>query len=190
MIGRLTGIMATINKTPAIIDVHGVGYSVHITQKEAKTLAYNKPVTLHIHTHVREDSLDLYGFSDQNDLWLFELLLTVSGIGPKTGLSIIERGAQAIQHAVLSADTDFFTTIPRLGKKNAQKIIIELKTKLGGIKDIDLTDDESETKQILDALTDMGFDRKQATNALRDIDPAVSAEQKIKTALKALGKHH
>ncbi len=190
MIGRLTGTIATSAQTPLIIDVGGVGYRVYVTTRDARTLPYQSKAVLYIHTHVREDALDLYGFSDQKDLSLFELLLTVSGIGPKTGLSIIERGAQSVERAVVAADTEFFTTIPRLGKKNAQKIIIELKNKLGGLRDVDLTENgESETKQMLDGLIAMGFDRKSAIGAVRQVKPADTIEQKMRTALKFLSKH-
>lgn len=188
MIGRLIGIIATHNISPAIVDVSGVGYSVHITQSEAKRIKFGDRATLFIHTHVREDALDLYGFSSEEELALFELLLTVSGIGPKTGLSIIERGASAIKKAVLSADTDFFTTIPRLGKKNAQKIIIELKNKLGGLKDIDLSQEgESETKQIVSALTSMGFDRHDIIEIMPQLIREDSLENKIRRGIKLLG---
>jgi Holliday junction DNA helicase RuvA len=189
MIGRLTGIILTSHQSPLIIDVTGVGYSVHVTQHEARSLKYNKQATLHIHTHVKEDALDLYGFSDQNDLSLFELLLTVSGIGPKTGLSIIDRGAEAVERAVIDADTEFFTTIPRLGKKNAQKIIIELKNKLGGLRDIDLTGQtEGETKQIFEALTAMGFQRQEIVGVLPHLKNSATLGEKVRSALKLLGR--
>jgi holliday junction DNA helicase RuvA len=189
MIGRLTGTIVSTKQSPLIIDVHGVGYAVRVAPREMRVLENGKTATLHIHTHVREDALDLYGFSDQNDLSLFELLLTVSGIGPKTGLSIIDRGASAVERAVVAADTEFFTTIPRLGKKNAQKIIIELKNKLGGLKDIDLTGEQgSETRQILDALIAMGFERREAVSAIAHLDDTGTLEQKMRTALKLLAK--
>lgn len=188
MIGRLTGTIETNNQTPLILDAHGVGYLVHVTHKEANALKSGDKITLHIHTHVREDALDLYGFSHQEDLNLFTLLLTVSGIGPKTGLSIVERGASAVRQAVIAADTEFFTTIPRLGKKNAQKIIIELKNKLGGL-DIDLTGEKgAETKQILDALLTMGFSRHEIIEIIPQLNQKDTLEQKIRESLKLLGK--
>jgi Holliday junction DNA helicase RuvA len=189
MIGRLTGTIVSTKQSPIIVDVHGVGYAVRVAPREARALENGKTTTLYVHTHVREDALDLYGFSDQSDLFLFELLLTVSGIGPKTGLSIIDRGASAVERAVIAADTEFFTTIPRLGKKNAQKIIIELKNKLGGLKDIDLTGNEdSETKQILVALTEMGFDRKEVLHVMQNLDSTDTLEQKVRKALRLLSK--
>jgi len=188
MIGRLTGSISEANRNPLIIDVGGVGYLVHVTEKFANSVQVGKKYTLSIHTHVREDSLDLYGFKDEPELTLFDLLLTVSGIGPKTALLVIDRGAEATQRAVRSGDVDFFTTIPRLGKKNAQKIIIELKNKLGSTHDLDLNmQQDGETKQIIDALLSMGYHRQNIIDALTKIqDDGKTTEQKIKHIIKLL----
>ncbi len=163
MIGLLTGNITTTRRNPLIVNVAGVGYLVHTTQSVAGSV---------------------------KELALFELLLTVSGIGPRTALSVIERGAHAIEKAVQESDVTFFTTIPRLGKKNAQKIIIELKNKLGGLKDLDLTSEESnETNQILEALLSMGFRRAEVLAAIKKLEPEdTTVEQKIRHALKVLGK--
>jgi Holliday junction DNA helicase RuvA len=189
MIRRLTGTIILTNQSPIIIDVRGVGYAVHVAPRERETLPNGKTATLHIHTHVREDTLDLYGFSNSNDLALFDLLLTVSGIGPKTALSIVDRGAKAVERAVRDADTEFFTTVPRLGRKNAQKIIIELKNKLGGLKDIDLTGLRGgETKQLLEALSAMGFQRQEIVRVMPHLTGSDTLEEKIRRALQLLAK--
>jgi len=184
MIGQLTGTIPTSNRNPLIIDVGGVGYLVRVTDKFAGSVTANKHYTLHVHTHVREESLDLYGFLEENELRLFELLLTVSGIGPKTALLVIERGTVAAEKAVCEGDVDFFTTIPRLGRKNAQKIIIELKNKLGGIGDASRS---GETKQLMEALLSMGFRRSEIIETLDKID-AGTLEQKMRQALTLLGR--
>lgn len=188
MIGRLTGTISETDLNPLIIDVAGVGYLVHVTEKFANSVQVGKKYTLSIHTHVREESLDLYGFKDVPELVLFNLLLTVSGIGPKTALLVIDRGALATQHAVATGDVDFFTSIPRLGKKNAQKIIIELKSKLGSTQDLDLNaQSDGETKQIIDALVSMGYHRQNIIDALAKIqDDGKTIEQKIKHVIKLL----
>jgi holliday junction DNA helicase RuvA len=189
MIGKLTGTIDSNTNNPIIIDVHDVGYVVRVPQRYLASIKPTKLHTLFIHTHVREDALDLYGFATVNELTLFELLLTVSGIGPKTAISVIDRGAEAIEAAVRKSDVDFFTEIPRLGTKNAQKIIIELKSKLGSSKALNLADETSETKQIIDALTSMGFDRYEVREVLKKLDVKdVSIEQKIRHALKLLGR--
>lgn len=187
MIGKLTGIVSDA-QNPIVVDVHDVGYFVHITDALAQKLKPNAAYTFFIHTHVREDALDLYGFSEKKELLLFQLLLTVSGIGPKTALLVIDRGATAVESAVQNSDVDFFTSIPRLGKKNAQKIIIELKNKLGSTHDLNLNDQsDGETKQIIDALVSMGYHRQNIIEALTKIQgDDKTIEQKIKHVIKLL----
>jgi holliday junction DNA helicase RuvA len=189
MIGRLTGIIDERSENPLIIDVSGVGYLVSVPGRYLTSIKPGNTHTLHIHTHVRDDAIDLYGFATQNELTLFNLLLTVSGIGPKTALCVIDRGVAAVESAVQRSDVDFFTTIPRLGTKNAQKIIIELKSKLGSSKALDLSDTTGETKEVIDALLSMGFDKHEIRKTLEKLDPgAASVEQKIRQSLRLLGK--
>lgn len=146
-------------------------------------------MTIRTHTYVREDALMLFGFATVEDLSIFELLLTVSGIGPKTALAVLDRGVDAIKRAIVASDVEFFMTVPRLGKKNAQKIIIELKSKLGSTADLDLTKEEgNEVKQIIDALISMGFDRKEAREAVTQLPADGTLEQKVKYALKMMDK--
>jgi Holliday junction DNA helicase RuvA len=192
MIGLLTGTVYQKLKNPIILMVGGVGYCVHVPPNVLNVLTQDATHTLFIHTHVRDDALDLYGFSSQDQLDLFTLLLTVSGIGPRTALAIIDRGAPEIYKAIAKGDVDFFTTIPRLGKKNAQKIIIELKSKLGSIGDLDLSEDISgQTGQLLDALMAMGFARKEAIVAIKKLTTSEQTlEQKIRKSLQFLGRNN
>jgi len=189
MIGALIGTASTITKNPIIFFAGDVGYAVSITDALAKTITPNTKTFLFIHTHVREDAFDLFGFSTQEELSLFELLLTVSGVGPKTALLVMNAGGDAIKHAVQTSDVDFFTRIPRLGRKNAQKIIIELKNKLGSIGELDLRDESQETDEMLDALVSMGFAKKEVLAIIKKIpSSAITVEQKLKSALTFLGK--
>lgn len=189
MIGLLQGVIRSKNQNPILLMVGGVGYSVFVAERLLGRLSVGEPYTLYIYTHVTDSSLDLFGFQTQEELALFKLLLTVSGIGPRTALPIIDRGVSEIRRAVATSDVEFFTTIPRLGKKNAQKIIIELKSKLGSIEELDLTGDSmGETREVLDVLVSMGFARQEAVTALRKLSPEdVTIEQKIRRALKLLG---
>ncbi len=191
MIGKLTGIPESINPTTIILDVHGVGYEVSVPPNILRSIKPVAETVLYIHTHVRDDALELYGFTLKRDLDLFNLLLTVSGVGPKTALLVIDRGYHSVEKAIISSDVDFFTTIPRLGKKNAQKIIIELKSKIGSTKELDLREEgDSETKAILDALIGMGFGKSEAVYAIRKIQKTeATLENKIREALKYIGKH-
>lgn len=190
MIGALRGTVETTVENPLLLMVGGVGYRVGVPEHVLKDIRRDQSVTLYIHTYVREDALDLYGFLTKEDLALFELLLSVSGIGPKTSLAIVDRGVTAVRSAIVTADVSFFTTIPRLGKKNAQKIIIELKTKLGSIEELDLAADErGETKDLLEALESMGFAKSEALWAIKQIkNPNASMEEKIRFALRYLSK--
>lgn len=190
MIGLLEGTVVAKNKNPLILKVGGVGYAVHVPDRLLSKLTLNQPTTVFVHTHVREDSLMLFGFSTTQELALFELLLTVPGIGPRIALAVVDRGVAAVEKAITTGDVDFFTTIPRMGKKNAQKIIIELRTKLGAVADLDLTEDATgETKEVLEALLSMGFERKEALAVIKSLsENDVTLEQKVRSALKLLGK--
>lgn len=190
MIGLLTGTIVSTKRNPLILQTGGVGYLVHVPDTLITKLTGEKNAVLYIHTHVREDTLDLYGFLLEEDLLLFQQLLTVSGIGPKTALLVMNHGVGNIEQAIRNGDVDFFTTIPRLGKKNAQKIIIELKNKLGSLKDLDLTEDsDKDSNDIADALVNMGFRKNEIITIVKKLDlKEGSLEQKIRMTLKYLGK--
>lgn len=168
----------------------GVGYKVFVPIDIITPVAPNSPISLFTHTHVKEDALDLYGFPTQEDLAMFELFLGVSGIGPKTALNIFSNGKlPKIKEAIVKGDVEFFMTVPRLGRKNAQKIIIELRSKLGSLGELDLAAEGGETKEIIDALKTFGFSQgeaKEAIKSIKDIKGDTSA--KIRQALKYLGK--
>lgn len=190
MIGFLTGtIHSKESSGQIIILVSGVGYSVTIPVHYISVLKESQPLDLYIYTHVKEDTLDLYGFFTPEEMTMFKLILSVSGVGPKTALAVIDRGAQAVQGAIQDANTEFFTTIPRLGLKNAQKIIIELKNKLGGLKDLDLTDANKEFTQAIEGLQVMGYTKKEALEAIQAVPTdKKTVEEKINYALRSLGK--
>lgn len=189
MIGALRGTIQAIKKNPIIFFVGDIGYAVSITDTLAKSIPLDTKTLLYIHTHVREDAFELFGFATQEELALFELLLTVSGIGPKTAMLVLNHGDAAIKKAVQTGDVNFFTSIPRLGKKNAQKIIIELKNKLGSAVDLNLREDQSgDTEEVIDALGSMGFAKKEVLRILPKIpSSAATVEAKLRAALKLLG---
>ncbi len=168
----------------------GVGYKVFVPNDIITLITLNSPLSLFIHTHVREDALDLYGFKTSEDLALFELFLGVSGIGPKTAIGIFGIGKiEKIKEAIVKGDVDFFTSVPRLGRKNSQKIIIELRPKLGSLSDLDFTGESGETKEIIEALKTFGFNVSESREALKSIkDFEGSTSDKIRQILKYLGK--
>lgn len=183
MIGFLKGEIKYTYPDSIVILVNDVGYKVYVT----KLFPVGSLVELFIHTHVREDALTLYGFATASDLQMFEWLLDVSGIGPKTALLCLAQGSAQIAKAIATADVSFFTQIPRLGKKNAQKIIIELKNKMGGVTDLNLSDDESTLEAIL-ALQSMGYSQAEAQKAVSVVEPAESVEETIRKVLKYYGR--
>jgi Holliday junction DNA helicase RuvA len=189
MIGSIRGKVILKDANYLLVEVNGVGYRVLVS---SKVLSENKnEVMLFTYTHVREDALDLFGFSEIGDLKLFEYLISVSGVGPKTAMSIFSfADRNGVVEAVIKGDVEFFTQVPRLGKKNAQKIIIELKNKLGDTSSLDLSgEDSAENNEIITALKTFGFSAKEAGDALKSIDKeAKTVEEKIKLALKYFGK--
>ncbi|HEX7041649.1 MAG TPA: Holliday junction branch migration protein RuvA [Patescibacteria group bacterium] len=189
MIGLLKGIIEIKNNPYIVVDVNGVGYKVFASPDLLSGYGKGDSVTIYIHTHVREDSLELYGFSNNSNLELFELLIGVSGIGPKTAIGVFSLGNKdKIIDAIRRADVDFFVGVPRLGRKNAQKIIIDLKNKIGAVEDLDLSESE-DIEEVISALTSFGFSSKEAKMALKEVEKnATTTSDKIRLALKYLGK--
>jgi len=191
MIGYLNGEVVAYDNPHVVVNVGGVGYRVLVSSNVLSKISLGSSLKLFTHTHVREDAIQLYGFSDLSDLKLFEQLIGVSGIGPKTAMNIFSIGSkEEIVQAIITGDVSFFVGVPRLGKKNAQKIIIELKSKLGSVEDLDLTKiDIKENSEVIAALKQFGFSSKEALGALRAIGgKGKTAEEKIRLALKYLGK--
>lgn len=189
MIGYLEGTIVLRNGPQIIVSVSGVGYSVLVPETLLRSFKrIGETIKLYIHTHVREDTLELYGFLDPSDLELFERFIQVSGVGPKTALGIFSAGSRGeLIDAIIRGDTAFFLTVPRLGKKNAQKLIIELRGKLGSIGEMDLS--EGESGEIISALQSFGFTNSEVRSALKAIQgKGLTTEEKIKLALKQLGK--
>lgn len=189
MISYLSGRVHHKNSDSLTLVTGGVGYLVFLSPSSLSKIHAGEEAELYIHTHVREDAFDLYGFTDLNALSLFKLLINVSGIGPKTALAVLDRGPQAVEQAITKADEGFFTLVPRLGKKNAQKIIIELKSKLGSQAVLDLSGTGEETNEVVQALLSMGYTRTEAVSAVRNIPSEISAvEDQILFVLRQMNK--
>lgn len=191
MIGHLRGEVFFKEGSFIILDVKGVGYKVLGSRDVLAKAIKGTSLELFIYTHVREDNISLFGFLESLDLKLFENLIGVSGIGPKTAMNIFSVGNRnEIISAIAKGDVDFFTSVPRLGRKNAQKIIIELKNKFGSTADIDLTDaDISESEEVVASLKGFGFTSKEIHDAIRTVKKnGQNITETIKLALKYLGK--
>jgi Holliday junction DNA helicase RuvA len=190
MIGLVKGNIDSIRSNHIILDTGSVGYKIIVSATLLAKLKPQDKLRLYTYTYVREDILELFGFESLEQLSLFELILTVSGVGPKTALAVFSQGtSQQITEAILMSDVSFFSGVPRLGKKNAQKIIIELKGKLG---DATTTLDfaaQDEEKEIVQALKDFGFKPQEISDVLKKIrGKGNSIEDKMKLALKHLAK--
>src|SRR3990167_916553 len=168
MIGFLRGEVFFREGNFVILDVSGVGYKVLAAQDVLEKTSKGISLELFIYTHVSEDNISLFGFLESSDLKLFENLIGVSGIGPKTAMNIFSIGSRSqIVSAIISADTSFFKGVPRLGQKNAQKIIIELKNKFGGNGELDLhCEDMSGSEEAVNALKNFGFTSSEIHKAI------------------------
>ncbi len=190
MIALLRGVVDSRLDPYLIIDVSGVGYKVYASKTVLSKAAIGERMKVYTYTHVREDMLELYGFIDAEDLRLFEYLISVSGIGPKTAVGIFSVGERRdIMRAIVNGDVAFFTSVPRLGKKNAQKLIIELKSKLGSKEDFDINAEVGmDADEVVIALKSFGFSANEAYAALRSFDQeGLTVSEKVRMALKSLG---
>lgn len=191
MIGFLKGTVELLDRPFVLLDVNGVGYRVLVSDSVLSKLSKGEKIRLFTYTYVREDALELFGFLELEDLKLFESLISVSGIGPKTALNVFSIGTRAeIMGAIVGADASFFTSVPRLGTKNAQRIIIDLKNKMGDSDSLDLSGkDLLENAEVVQALKNFGFSAGEAQKAIREIKtPGLTLDEKIKVALKNLGR--
>jgi holliday junction DNA helicase RuvA len=193
MIAYLRGTLLIRDDPYIVIEAHGVGYKVFLPSSVLSKLPeISNEFQLFTYTHVREDILELYGFEKYKDLKLFEMLISVSGVGPKTAIGVFSIGSSAdIKNAIVNGDVAFFTSVPRLGKKNAQKLIIELKNKFGaGSADLVLDDLAGEDSiELIAALKVFGYSSQEAHRALQEVDSqGGSLEEKVKRALKYLGR--
>ncbi len=189
MIGQLTGKISHLNKTYAIINVGGVGYKVYFRSEILTSLKENEEIMIWTHLAVREDALDLYGFIDREELDYFHLLIAISGIGPKSALLILSQAPpEILRKAVLSNDNTYLTKVSGIGRKSADKIIIELRDKLGALALSEANSLEG-SSDVVDALVALGYSLKEARMALQKISPDTqTTDAKIKEALKILGK--
>lgn len=188
MIGYLHGTPRVVGSELLIV-AGGVGYQVAVAPQLLSKASALSELELFVYTHVKEDALELYGFESSDEKRLFTLLLDVSGVGPRTALAISDRGSQSIIQAVQQADISFFSKVPRVGKKLAQKIIIELKGKLGSLKELNLGPTNSQEQEIVTALTALGFDENHVLDLLHQDDYSeLALEESIKRLIQKLGK--
>lgn len=190
MIAQLEGTVVYADLRSIVIDVHGVGYKVWIGSENLQKKAKKSPETVRIWTYlaVRETALDLYGFADAEELEVFELLITISGIGPKTAAGILNIVSIAtIRSAVATNDPSYLTKVSGIGKKNAEKIVRELSDKIGVLESDVPTESMRHESDVIEALKSLGYAEREAREALKKIPAdSGSAGERVKKALKIL----
>jgi Holliday junction DNA helicase RuvA len=190
LIGRLAGVLVVKQPPQIVVDVQGVGYELDVPMSTLYQLpATGSPVTLLTHLIVREDAHQLYGFSSEGERTLFRKLLKISGIGARTALAVLSGMSVAdVRQGVSEQDIGRFTRIPGIGKKTAERLLLELKDKL----DISIVTVTSEgaraTSDVVTALVALGYSEKEAQFAVKNLDGALSVTDGIRQALKVLSK--
>jgi Holliday junction DNA helicase RuvA len=185
MIASLRGKVVARRLDGVVLDVGGVGYSLQTTSRAHQKAKGAGEVTLDTYLHVREDALQLYGFAEPAERELFELLLSVSGVGPKVALAIISNSTPVdLRRAIALEDESRFVAIPGIGKKTAQRIMLELKEKLGPVEALV---DASPSQELMarDALVELGYSIPEAERALAGTDPELPPEERVRLALRA-----
>jgi len=193
MIASLQGIVDTIGGDWMVVNVNGVGFKVSVpTSVLSEGGVIGREIKLFTHLHVREDELTLYGFAAPEDLRLFDILLTVSGLGPKTALGMLSAmSTDQLSLAIASASTELLTSIPGIGKKTADRIILELRDKVGAFVTVTPAGRVAqENTDVLSALTSLGYSVTEATRAIAILPSGkkLSMEERITLSLQYLGK--
>jgi holliday junction DNA helicase RuvA len=187
MIARLRGRPAGRTNDGLVLDVNGVGYLVAATPSALRRASAGSELTVETYLHVREDALQLYGFADAEERELFVHLLTVSGIGPKVALAVVSGSPPGeLRKAIVLGDHARFQAIPGIGKKTAERIVLELREKLGSVSDAGLAalDDTPGHLMARDALVELGYTLIDAERALAEVDPELPPEERVKLALR------
>lgn len=182
MIAYLKGQVKFKQKDSVVVVVDNLGYEVFMPSPALEHLKSGQEVEIFTHEYLRENARELYGFSTKEELGLFRDLMKVSGVGPKMALNVLSLGAGRVRDAITKGDAGFLGSVSGVGKKTAQKIVLELK---GVLTEDGVTNMDDEA---VDALRRLGYSQREAREALQSVGEAESTEDKIKAALKVLGK--
>lgn len=185
MIASLRGNITLKTDKYLILETSNVGYKVSVLP-DVLNIKENTEVFLYIHSHIREDAFDLYGFMDYTEMEFFEMLLGVSGIGPKGAMAILAVASiPTLKRAIKTSDLGYLNKISGIGKKTAEKIVIELRDKIGVVETGGNMKDELDA---LEALKSLGYSQNEARDALKEISADTDTNTKVREALKILGK--
>ena len=196
MLYYVSGPVTVLEPGLAVIDCGGVGYGCRITAYTAGQLKLNQSARLYITESIREDAFDLYGFFSREEQRCYELLTSVNGVGPKAAMSILAAGPQNFTLAVMTGDEKMLTAAQGIGKKIAQRIILELKDKIGGSSvELDFSTGPVAAASVeagnnaalaRAALQELGYTPAEIATALKGVDPAASTEEMVRHALRAM----
>lgn len=186
MIRHIRGIVLSADVHSLVIEAGGIGYEVKVAATSAIVAREGQEVSLHTYHVVREDTADLYGFRTLRDRDMFELLIGLPGIGPKSALGILSQAeVSLIEEAAQRGDASYLSKLSGIGKKSAEKIVQGLKDKVGARTE---GHDDHEDTDVIDALLALGYSHDEARNALRDIPlSATTTKERLREALKAMG---
>ena len=191
MIAHLSGAIAEkFGAGSVVVDVHGVGYEVSVSAGDFEAVALNQDVKFYTYHHVREQAEELFGFSSLAAKKLFEMLITVQGVGPKAALAILSLGdAEQVRNAIANADSAFVQKAAGIGKKTAERVVVDLSDKVGLPTHYGRADTPVQTKlntsdEALEALMALGYTLADATKALENVDTNLPTAQRVTEALK------
>lgn len=193
MIGHLTGKIITIKPTLILLDVNGVGYEIRISINTFERISGKESISLFIYTNVKEDSITLFGFYSEVEKDMFELLITINGVGPKSALSLLSGiSTDDLKQAIVTNNVERMIAVPGIGRKTAERLILELKNKVRDIKDEGISSTKpSLQKEALAALSTLGYNyssSEKTVNKILSELPDCSLEELIKRSLKELNR--
>lgn len=190
MIAHVFGKVAEKFNGSLVIDVHGVGYEVSVVTNDFDAVILDQEVKFYTYHHVREQSEELFGFSSLAAKKLFEMLITVQGVGPKAALAILSLGdAEQVRNAIANADSGFVQKATGVGKKTAERVVVDLSDKVGlpthyGRTEAPLQTELNTSDEALEALMALGYTLADATKALENVDVNLPTSQRVTEALK------
>lgn len=198
----IDGMVSIISKNLAVIDVNGVGYACNTSQNTITSLKEGSKARLYTYIHVREDVFDIYGFYDEEELNFFKLLISISGVGPKAALSILSVApTSTLALSIITGDEKIFTGAQGIGKKIAQRIVLELRDKMAkeqletaksspvNMSSLKTNNNTQATGEAISALMVLGYSQGEAVCAMEGLDTSsISAEELIRQCLKKLSK--
>lgn len=188
MIGRLRGVLADRGLGDIVVDVNGVGYEVSMPARDIAALpAVGEEVVVHTHLHVREDLMSLFGFATEETRDVFRMVIAAPGVGPKLGLAVLSTlSPDDLRKAVLTDDAGLLATVPGIGSRTAQKMILDLTSRLDA--SAETTSTAGGVPAVREALEGLGYTASEIREALEGLDPSIDVEDLLRAALKKMSR--